>query len=155
VFRTVLLSISRSFSLYTLQWDMSCKQAVSRHVWHIPMLCVQWKTPDDGQRKCPKRVNFHSMDKFEKLVHLVGFIKRNLSRCSVTWTTNFRQVSLQCVSHTNSVSLTPYSVSLTPYSVSLTPYSVSLTPYTSQRFTWQWIMSWKWREWKQSWPNFK
>jgi hypothetical protein len=31
-------------------------------------------TPDDGQRKCPKHVEFHSHDKFEKLVHLVGFI---------------------------------------------------------------------------------
>jgi hypothetical protein len=22
-------------------------------VWRIPLLCVQWKTPDDGQRNCP------------------------------------------------------------------------------------------------------
>ena len=38
----------------------SCLQAVSKPVWHIPLLCVQWKTPDDGQRNCPKRVEFHS-----------------------------------------------------------------------------------------------
>jgi len=25
---------------------------------HIPLLCVQWKTPDDGQRNCPKHVGF-------------------------------------------------------------------------------------------------
>ena len=48
--------------------------AVSKPVWHIPLLCVQWKTPDDGQRNRPKYVEFHSKNKFEKLVHLVGFI---------------------------------------------------------------------------------
>jgi hypothetical protein len=34
------------------------------------------KTPDYGQRNCPKHVEFHSKNKFEKLVHLVGFIIR-------------------------------------------------------------------------------
>ena len=38
--------------------------------------CVQCKTPDDGQRNFPKYVDFCSKDKFEKLVHLVGFIIR-------------------------------------------------------------------------------
>ena len=52
----------------------SCLQAVCKIVWHIPLLCVQWKTPDDGQKNCPKHVGFHSKNKFEKLVHLVGFI---------------------------------------------------------------------------------
>jgi len=33
-------------------------------------------TPDDGQRNCPKHVEFYSKNKFEKLVHLVGFIIR-------------------------------------------------------------------------------
>jgi len=64
----------------------SCSQAVSKPVWHIPLLCVQRKTPDDGQGYCPKHVEFHSENKFEKLMHLVGFIIRNLSRCMVTWT---------------------------------------------------------------------
>jgi len=32
------------------------------------------KTPDDGQRNCPKHVEFYSKNKFEILVHLVGFI---------------------------------------------------------------------------------
>ena len=50
----------------------SCSPAV----WHTPLLCVQWKTPDDGQRNCPKHVEFYSKNKFEKLVHLVGFIVR-------------------------------------------------------------------------------
>ena len=34
------------------------------------------KTPDDGQKSCPKSVEFYSKNKFEKLVHLVGFIIR-------------------------------------------------------------------------------
>ena len=83
MFRTVPLPIIRSFSLYTQQ---------NLYVWHIPLLCVQWKTPDDGQRSCPKHVEFYSQNKFEKLVHLVGFIigiyydarspeRQNLSTC--------------------------------------------------------------------------
>jgi len=95
MFRTVPLSIVRSFSLYTQQWYMSfrfadslrsgsCSQAVSKSIWHTPLLCVQWKTPDDGQRNCPKHVEFYFKNKFEKLVHLVGYVIRNLSRCTVT-----------------------------------------------------------------------
>jgi len=38
------------------------------------LLCVQCKTPDDGQRNCPKHVDFYAKNKFEKLVHLIGFI---------------------------------------------------------------------------------
>jgi len=57
-----------------------CWQLASRIrtelVWHIPLLCVQWKTPDDGQKNCPKHVEFCSKNKFEKLVHPVGFIIR-------------------------------------------------------------------------------
>jgi hypothetical protein len=37
-----------------------CSKAVYKPVWHIPLLCVQWKTPDDGLRNCPKHVKFHS-----------------------------------------------------------------------------------------------
>jgi hypothetical protein len=87
MFQTVPLAIIRSFPLYTQQWYMdqngtavpswSCSQPVSKPVWRIPLLCVQWKTPDDGQRNCLKHVEFHSKNKFEKLVHLVGFIIRD------------------------------------------------------------------------------
>jgi len=76
MFRTVPLSIIslRAGSGRSDQdgTSWSCSQAV----WHIPLLCVQWKTPDDGQRNCPKHVEFYSKNKFEKLVHLVGFIVR-------------------------------------------------------------------------------
>ena len=66
MFRTVTL-----FADANPSW--SCSQAVSKPVWHIPLLCVQWKTPDDGQRNCPKHVEFYSKNKFEELVYLVGF----------------------------------------------------------------------------------
>ena len=42
----------------------SCLQVISTPVWHIPLLCVQWKTSDDGWRNCPKHVDFHSNNKF-------------------------------------------------------------------------------------------
>ena len=69
---------------YTQQWYTSHRfpdnlrasffsQAISKPVWHVPLLCVQWKTPVDGQRNCPRYLEFHSKNKFEKLVHLVGF----------------------------------------------------------------------------------
>jgi len=42
------------------------------------LLCVQWKSSDDGQRNSPKHLEFYSKNKFEKLVHLVGFITTKL-----------------------------------------------------------------------------
>jgi len=90
MFRTFPLSIIMSISLYTLystyslragsgrnqfpSW--SCSLAVRKPVWNIPLLFVQWKTHDDGHRNCPKHVGLYSKNKFEELVHLVGFIIR-------------------------------------------------------------------------------
>jgi len=62
MFRTVPLSIIRSFSLYTQQWYMSYSFANS--LWAV------------SRRNCPKHVEFYSKNKFEKLVHLVVFIIR-------------------------------------------------------------------------------
>ena len=49
-----------------------------RTSWFIliikPTRCI--KTPVDGQRNCPKHVEFYSKNKFEILRHLVGFIIR-------------------------------------------------------------------------------
>jgi hypothetical protein len=39
-------------------------------------VCTVKKTPDDGQRNCPKRVELYSKNKFKKLMHLVDFITR-------------------------------------------------------------------------------
>ena len=45
---------------------------------------VQWRTPDDGQRDCPKHVEFLDKNKFGKLVRLLVLLKRNLLVCTVT-----------------------------------------------------------------------
>jgi hypothetical protein len=37
------------------------------------------KTPEDGQTNWPKHVEFYSKNKFEKLMHLIGFIIRTIS----------------------------------------------------------------------------
>jgi len=82
MFQTAPLSIIRSFhcthsnGICHKGLLTACSQAVSKPVWHIQLLCVQWKTPDDGQRNCPKHVEFYPKNTFEKLVHLVGFIVR-------------------------------------------------------------------------------
>jgi hypothetical protein len=47
----------------------------ARKLYDIYYCCVySEKTADDGQRNCSKHVGFYSKNKFEKLVHLVGFI---------------------------------------------------------------------------------
>jgi len=94
MFRTVPLSIIWSYFtvhtavVYVIQ---VCCQVASRirtepvpswsccqqiYMTYTIGVCVQWKTADDGQRNCPKYVEFYSQNKFEKLVHLVGFIIR-------------------------------------------------------------------------------
>ena len=66
MFRTVRPSIIRLF--FTVH---------AENLYDIYHCCVySEKTPDDGQRNCPKHVEFYSKNKFEKLVHLVGFIMR-------------------------------------------------------------------------------
>ena len=60
-------------------WFYYKRQAVSKPVWHIPLLCVQWKTHVDGKRNCPKHVEFHSRNKFEELMYLVGFIIKKIN----------------------------------------------------------------------------
>jgi len=63
MFRTVSLSIIRRLALYTQQTCMTYTIAV----------CTVKITPDDGQENCPKHVSFYSKNKFENLMHLVGF----------------------------------------------------------------------------------
>jgi hypothetical protein len=41
-------------------------------------------TPDDVQKNCPKHVEFCSKNKFEKLVHIIDFITRNVTEFSNT-----------------------------------------------------------------------
>ena len=58
--------------------NVDCLLASSQHnLYDIYLLLrVQYQTPDDGQRNCLKHVEFYSKNKFEKSVHLVGFIMR-------------------------------------------------------------------------------
>ena len=50
---------------------------LSANLYDICLCCVySMKTPDDGQRNCPKHAEFYSKNKFEKLAHLVGFVIR-------------------------------------------------------------------------------
>ena len=97
MFRTVPLSIIKCSSLYTQQWCQSHRFADSlragsrmelssilillassqHNLYDIYLLlCIQYQTPDEGQKTCPKHVEFYSKNKFEKLVHFVGFIIR-------------------------------------------------------------------------------
>ena len=71
MFRRVPLSIIRNFSLYTQQnlYDI--------YHWYV----YSEKSPDDGRRNFPKHVDFCSKNKFEKLVHLVGFKTRIILQC--------------------------------------------------------------------------
>jgi hypothetical protein len=38
---------------------------LSTNLYDISLLCLQWKTPDDGRRNCLKHVEFQSNNKFE------------------------------------------------------------------------------------------
>ena len=55
------------------------------------------KTPDGGQKTCLKHTEFYSKNKFEKLVHLIGFIIRiyhdaRSSECQIPQTSLNRRV---------------------------------------------------------------
>jgi hypothetical protein len=85
MFWTVFLSIIRSQGQDGTEFHPDPARKLSANLYDIYHFGVySEKTPDDGQRNCPKQVEFHSKNKFEKLVHLVGFIIRNLLQCTVT-----------------------------------------------------------------------
>ena len=78
---------------YLSDWSHLVKRVhpVSKPVWHTPLLCVQWRT-DNGQRNCPKHVEFHSKNKSEKLVHPVGLIIRNKGNACFEWETDLYHI---------------------------------------------------------------
>jgi hypothetical protein len=43
---------------------------------------VQWRSPDDGQRNCPKYVDFLNKNKFGKIGASVCFIKKKIDTLS-------------------------------------------------------------------------
>jgi hypothetical protein len=99
MFRAVPLPIIRSFPVYIRHWYMPCKfddsfqarpswsclKAVIKPAWHVPVPNVQWKTPDDGQRNCPRHVEFLGKNKFGKLVRLLVLLKRKNSLSVSQW----------------------------------------------------------------------
>ena len=74
------------------------------------LLCLQCQTPDDGQKTCPKHIEFYSKNKLEKLVHLVGFIIRILKSLSPALRTHFtslRHPFLKSASHSLNIQPIP------------------------------------------------
>jgi len=76
MFRTVPLSIISSFSLYTQQWYMSYRFSARKlyDIYHCCVYSEKFLMMDRGTAR-----NMYSpipKNKFEKLVHLVGFIMR-------------------------------------------------------------------------------
>ena len=54
------------------QPDSARKRSHNLHeAYKLP--CVQWITPDDGHRRCPKHVEFYDKNTFWILMHLVGY----------------------------------------------------------------------------------
>jgi len=55
--------------------DSARKQPHNLHeAYQLP--CVQWITPDDGHRRCPKHVGFYDKNKFCILMHLVVYFHK-------------------------------------------------------------------------------
>jgi hypothetical protein len=63
----------------------SCQQTYMTYTIAVRTEKNSWWWTEELSETC--RVSFQN--KFEKLVHLVGFIIKNLSRCTVTWTSNW------------------------------------------------------------------
>jgi hypothetical protein len=80
-------------------YEQTGSQAVSKPVWHIPLPCVQWKTSDDGQRNCPKHVEFLSKNKFEKSVHLVGLLQGGSNMTGTDFCVNKPHLSRSYLNH--------------------------------------------------------
>jgi len=80
MFRTVPLSIMRSFhcthsnGICHTGLLTACK--LSANLYDIYHCCVYSEKLLMIERNCPKHVEFYSKNKFEKLVHLVGFVVR-------------------------------------------------------------------------------
>jgi len=70
--------------LYMFQTDfLSIIRRLVLHDIYL-LLCIQYYTPDDGQKTCPKHVEFYSKNKFVKIIASRWFCYKNISRCTVT-----------------------------------------------------------------------
>jgi hypothetical protein len=113
MFRAIPLPIIRSSPPYIQRWYMSCNfddsfqahsswaclKAVIKLAWHIPVPNVQWRTPDDGQRNCPKHVAFHGKNKFGKISASVSFIKKKFVTMHGHMNIKFNRTMFDCCPH--------------------------------------------------------
>jgi len=51
----------------------------------MPVPSVQWGAPDDGQRDCPRHVEFLDRDRFGRVGASVGFIKKKFVTMHGRW----------------------------------------------------------------------
>ena len=89
MFGTVFPSIIRSSRLYIqhhniqVLWLLASKQP--QNLYGV-MLSVQSWTSDDGRKDCPKHVEWHPIN--SRNCASSWFYYRNISRCTVPWTSN-------------------------------------------------------------------
>jgi hypothetical protein len=117
---------------------------VIKPAWHIPVPNVQWKTPNDEQRKCPKHV-VSWQNKFGKLVRLLVLLKRN-NVSSVTLCKNNWQV-FKVVLHTKAQSLDTQAhrkpVNTWNQTLSITPH---LSLYSTEKYCRSLLSCEKWQK---------
>ena len=126
MFRTVPLSIIRSFSLYTQQWYMSYRLADSlragsgRNCSCVLILLAS---------NCPKRLEFYSKNKFAKSVHLVGFIIRIYNDAR----SRERQIYVDCILLSDKSLLSARQINLGDDSATESRITCS---FPEKRYTW-------------------
>ena len=75
MFRTVPLSIIKSFSLYTQRWQLTA------NLYDIYYCCVYSEKLLMMDRRTARNMQFYSKNKFQKLVNLICFIIRIRVSC--------------------------------------------------------------------------
>ena len=71
-FMQVMWLLPSRIRLELFQSDSARKRSRNlQEAYQLP--CVQWITPNDGHRRCPKHVVFYDKNKFWILMHLVGY----------------------------------------------------------------------------------
>ena len=101
MFRAVPLPIIRSFTLYIRHWYMSCRfhdNFQERPSWMVVFeschqTCMTYTSAECTvenswwwTEELPETCRVSWQNKFGKLVRLLVLLKRNLLRCTVTWT---------------------------------------------------------------------
>jgi len=72
------------------------KKFVTKPVWHIPLLSVQWINSWWWTEELPETCRFSWQNKFVKLVHLVGFITRKPGKGQLSWYRKRKLAGKQC-----------------------------------------------------------